>query len=249
MGPELLFSNLKEKSLAAGFNLVGRVRTKDYSENAKSEKRVESIYQDAKSIILVGFAGNKYWDILKGFLENHQPFETANEDWIDEYTILKFNLLAEILEKKNVNHKIVFPFRSSATIMDFMLLGRLAGFGVPSLLGILLHPEYGSWISLRGAIITDIEFSSYDKPLSGFDPCPPCSKPCITACPANTVSLNGWDWNKCMNFRLDSPTCESNCFSRRACPYGIEHQYSEEQLAHHHKFVIKGVKRYWKKET
>lgn len=38
MEPELLFSKLKEKLLAAGFNLVGRVRTKDYSESAKLEK-------------------------------------------------------------------------------------------------------------------------------------------------------------------------------------------------------------------
>ena len=181
-------------------------------------------------------------------MDVNKTFKSDHEDWIDEYTLLKFSPSVGILENVKVNHKLIFPFRSSGLFLDFMLLGELAGFGVPSLLGILLHPEFGSWMSMRGAIISDLDFTSYDKPLIDFDPCPSCSKPCITACPANTISFKGWDWNKCMNFRLNSSTCESNCFSRRACPYGKEHQYSEDQLEHHHRFVIKSVKRYWKEK-
>jgi epoxyqueuosine reductase QueG len=144
-------------------------------------------------------------------------------------------------------YKIIFPFGKDALDLDFVKLGILGGIGVPSILGLLLHPVYGTWISLRGAIITDVEFGDYDSPLVNFDPCPSCGKPCITACPASTVSEKGWDWESCMRYRLDSDMCSGKCSSRLACPYGKDHAYGSEQIAYHHKFVLKSVREYFKK--
>jgi epoxyqueuosine reductase QueG len=202
---------------------------------------------DAKSVILVGFAGRGFWEMLQGFLKENPEFRGTREDWIDDYTLFQFMSASQIFEDENVNYEMTFPFGSGGLSIDFSKLGELGGVGVKSLMGILIHPEYGLWISLRGAIVTDLEFAHYDEPLSSFNPCPECSKPCISACPANTVSENGWDYTACMKFRLSDDTCRDNCASRRACPYGKEHQYSEEQLAHHHRFVLRSIRKYWKR--
>lgn len=244
MKSDYLFEKIKTIFNRSGFNVVRKVKASVYHKNFKHGDGLNEFSQNAKSIILVGFAGNRFWDILSAFLGNNPSFEESRIDWIDDYTQLIFNSAEGILAKKSVSYKTVFPFGKTAFDLDFMDLGRISGVGVDSLLGILLHPEYGPWISLRGAIITDLVFSTYDRPLEKFVPCPPCPKPCITACPAKTISNSGWDWNTCIDYRLSSVTCEANCASRRACPYGSKHQYTGEQLAHHHKFVLKSVKHY-----
>ncbi|MER3445696.1 MAG: hypothetical protein C4291_02160 [Candidatus Dadabacteria bacterium] len=246
MESDFLYNRLKNLFHDSGFNLLHRIKASEYDNQISLSRRASNIMPNAKSVILVGFAGRGFWEILQGFLKENPQFRETREDWIDEYTVLRFMSASRILDDAGVDYAIAFPFVSAGLALDFSKLGELGGVGARSLMGILIHPEYGLWISLRGAIITDLEFSQYNEPLS-FDPCPHCSKPCISACPANTVSEDGWDYNACMKFRLSDDTCRDNCASRRACPYGKEHQYSEEQLAHHHRFVLKSVKKYWKK--
>jgi epoxyqueuosine reductase len=245
MKSDFLYSSLRNLFYTSGFNVVRRIRASEYDNQVTLNKRVSNLMLNAKSVILVGFAGRKFWEMLQGFLKENPEFRDTREDWIDDYTILRFMHAATILEDKKANYEMAFPFGSGGFSLDFSKLGELGGVGVRSLMGILIHPEYGLWISLRGTIITDLEFNQYDEPLSYFNPCPHCSKPCISACPANTVSENGWDYTTCMKFRLSDNTCRDNCASRRACPFGKEHQYSEEQLAHHHKFVLRSVRKYW----
>jgi epoxyqueuosine reductase QueG len=247
MEPDFIYTKLVDLFHTSGLNLVRKIRVGEYDQKVPPNRQINNLLPDAKSAILAGFAGRSFWKILQKFLRENPEFGDSQEDWIDDYTVLKFMSAAEILEDEKVNYRIAFPFGSTSLLLDFSKLGELGGVGVKSLLGILIHPEYGSWISLRGAIITDLEFAHYDEPLSSFNPCPPCSKPCISACPANTVSHKGWNYTACMNFRLSDDTCMTNCASRRACPYGRKHQYSEEQLAYHHRFVLKNVKKYWKK--
>jgi epoxyqueuosine reductase len=249
MNPDYLFENIKALFNRSGFNIVSKVNKNNYQKNFAYGEGLHEFLKHDKSIVLAGFAGNEFWNILRTFLRNDADFKQSRIDWIDDYTRLIFESAVEILEENSVSYDIVFPFGATALDLDFMELGRMAGVGVNSLLGILLHPEYGPWISLRGAIITDLVFSAYDSPLRNFNPCPPCPKPCITACPAKTISNRGWNWEACMDYRLSGETCKSNCASRRACPYGEQHQYTEEQLAHHHKFVLKSVKEYRAKKT
>jgi len=247
MNPDLVYKRVIDLFHASGFNLIRRIMVSEYDRQVPPNKRATNLLPDAKSAILCGFAGRGFWGTLKGFLKENPEFKNTREDWMDEYTLFRFMSVARTLEDEKVNYQMAFPFGSAGLVVDFSKLGELGGVGVKSLLGILIHPEYGSWISLRGAIITDLEFSEYDNPLPYFNPCPPCSKPCISACPASTISENGWDYHACMGFRLRDDTCRDNCASRRACPYGKEHEYSYEQLAYHHRFVLKSVKRCWKK--
>ena len=247
MKADSLYNRLEDIFHDSGFNLITRVNVSDYDRQVLPDRRAATLLPNAKSILLAGFAGKSFWQVLQHFLHENPEFRDTREDWIDDYTLLKFTLAASFLEDAKADYEMTFPFGSGAFALDFLKLGQLGGIGVHSLLGVLIHPEYGPWVSLRGAFVTDLEFNQYDTPISLFNPCPGCSKPCISACPASTISEKGWDWNACMNFRLSKDTCSTNCVSRRACPYGKEHQYSEEQLAYHHKFVLKSVKEYFRK--
>ncbi len=246
MNPEEIFEAIKKYFYESGFNLVVKIQSSEYDKIAAPKISSESLVRGARSIILAGFAGNTFWNVLQSFLSEYPAFPDRYEDLIDTYTELKFKGVSSILDAlQNSNFKAVFPFGEGAYDVDFVKLGSLGGVGVPSLLGILIHPEYGTWISLRGAVITTLQFDDYDRPLGSFNPCPSCHKPCVDACPANTLSENGWDWESCMRFRISDDTCHDVCSSRLACPYGENHRYPADQIAHHHRFVLKSAKRYF----
>ncbi len=241
---EYFYNTLRDLFRSSGFNLIRRIRTEEYDSVVSPESRIPGLCPGSTSVILVGFAGHTFWSILKKFLNKNPGFRDSYEDWIDYYTVLRFMEIADLFEKHGLGWRAVFPFGEKSLALDFMKLGELGGTGTKGIIGVLIHPEYGPWISLRGAIISDIEFSRYDSPLS-FNPCPECHKPCIPVCPANTVSEKGWDVPACMKFRLREIDCTDNCVSRRACPYGKEHQYTREQLGYHHAFVLKSIRGYF----
>ncbi len=249
MNPDKVLEKLSKYFLDSGFNLTLKIKSSEYDLPLGETSSMESLFPQAKSVVLVGFAGNSFWEIFKDYIKENPGFKNKSDDLIDNYTVLKFIEAAKILNSHKIKYKSVFPFGKDAAELNFLKLGELAGAGVPSLLGILLHPIYGPWISLRGAFITNLELNEYDSPISKFSPCPACDKPCISACPANTISTSGWDWKSCMKFRISDETCASSCTSRRACPYGKTQQYSEEQIQYHHKFVLKSVKEYFKKNS
>jgi len=245
MDNEKVLEELRKHFRKCGFNLTFAVDPAEYENSEGIKKNLNNIFPDVKSIILIGFAGKSFWNTFQEFLKANPKFETENIDLIDNYSILKFGEASTILENNGISHKFIYPFGESTFDLNFMKLGELGGAGVKSLLGILLHPVYGPWISLRGAMLTDLTLNQFDSPLSDFAPCPSCDKPCISSCPANTISETGWDWESCIKFRLSNDTCSSSCASRRSCPYGEQEQYSQQQLEYHHKFVLKSVKEYF----
>jgi len=241
-----VFEKLESHFNDAGFNIVLRARSSEYDKLINHSKKISSIFPGAESIILVGFAGNKFWPKFNSYIDNNPEFKESNPDLIDNYTELVFEEATEILNNGDIKSTYMFPFGEDAVQLDFMKLGELCGAGVRSLLGILLHPKYGTWMSLRGAVVTDHVFETYDEPIRDFTPCPPCDKPCIGACPVHTISDAGWDWESCMKFRISDDTCSKSCASRLACPYGAEERYTHPQLAYHHDHVLKSIKKYYK---
>lgn len=248
MSQEETFEKTRAFLAEAGFNIFSKVRASDYDNIAAPERASRALLPEAKSIVLVGFGGNSFWNAFKSFLAANPEFVSADENVIDSYTILKLRRVSEIFnEAGDINHAAAYPFGARALDIDFLKLGRLGGIGAPSILGLLINPVYGTWISLRAAVITDYEFPEYDSQLDDFDPCPSCSKPCIPACPAHTVSEAGWDWESCMKWRLSTDVCSDKCASRIACPWGRDVRYSDDQIAHHHGFVLKSARKYFER--
>lgn len=234
-----LAKNLKSILNKKGFNLFRIIESDEYDKLSTDSKRTKHILNNCESIIITGFMGNKYWNILMEFISHNPGFSTQTDEIIDEYSRYVLNETSQLITPYTSKFKIVYPFGNSVKQIDFTTLGLLSGTGVKSILGLLINPVYGTWISFRGAILTDLKFDKYNRSIKNFNPCTLCSKPCISACPAGTVTDKGWNWNKCLDFRSSDETCDTNCYSRRACPYGHNHQYSNEQFLHHHKSVLK----------
>lgn len=245
MSPDGIYQKIRNHFDEAGFNLTVKIRAEDFNSTAAGKKSGEFL-EGARSIIVTGFGGRGFWETFNRFLARNPEFIAEHENPVDDYTRRVFRDLEIILGTSGGGkYRTVFPFGKDALDLDFVKLGLLGGVGVPSLLGILLNPVYGSWISLRGALLTELEFKTYDEPMIDFSPCPSCDKPCISACPAHTISENGWDWEACMKHRLSTYVCSEKCASRLSCPYGQEHSYTPDQIIHHHKFVLKSVKEYF----
>ena len=72
--------------------------------------------------------------------------------------------------------------------VDFRPLATSAGLGTPSLLGLVIHPEYGLWVSIRAVLLSTEVFEPTTKNRMQ-SPCEGCvEKPCISACPAGAVT-------------------------------------------------------------
>jgi len=71
----------------------------------------------------------------------------------------------------------------------------LAGLGVIGKNNLLVTPELGSDLRLRGIFVeADLEATG---PIAGFDPCNGCDMPCHSACPRGAFLSGSYDQSKC----------------------------------------------------
>jgi len=197
-------------------------------------------------LTLIANTGNRFWDAMrqsdyavKNYRATHQerhPVDDFTKNIVDE-------LLAESAHKQD--SLVLYPGSFHAPLMA---LGELAGWSTPSPLGLGLHSEYGPWFAYRALIKTDLPLiDAVGTTRTNESPCLSCTgTPCVSACPANAVSANTtFDIAACAQHRLQStsgqPDCSTTCYSRRACPIGKEHSYSEEQLDYHMQFALAGL--------
>ena len=101
--------------------------------------------------------------------------------------------------------------------------------------GMMVHPEVGLMISLRGALILprEIPLPQQDTP----SPCLTCEAPCTTACPVDALSAeSGYDVTDCHSF-LDtdggSQCMSRGCIARRTCPHSDKAGRTDAQSALH----------------
>ena len=107
-------------------------------------------------------------------------------------------------------------------------LGEAAGFGTVSpVSGLLVHPVYGPWLRLRSVLLLEgMPFGPIPEASISerFQPCGPCARPCVPACPASTFDGAGQhDLAGCAEHRHVGG-CASGCSVRVACPVGAEHR-------------------------
>ena len=130
--------------------------------------------------------------------------------------------------------RMVFPFMAPGRRLSFRHLAEQAGFGsAGTVLSILLHPVFGPWVSVRGALVTDADLTA-TGPLRDFDPCGDCHPPCAASCPIDSFAGAIWDWDACSRFRVLEAGCPSTCLARRACVWGVAQQYSEKEYSYRH---------------
>lgn len=227
-----------------GFNLFGNVKISDFESFSNSNSKISSFYPDCETIILFGSGGKNFWNKIKDFKTLPEgTFLELSENPIDDYT----EYCASQLKKKfpNIIEKYLFPFKNEEIFINYQQLAVFSGLGHFSpYLKLVLHPEYGSWISLRGVLLSKYSFRS-STPLSSRVPCLECPKPCFSACPAETISFDGIDIIKCFEYRNQGKNCLCHCYSRKECIIGKEHIYSDEEGFHRSKSSLKMMRKFY----
>jgi hypothetical protein len=184
-----------------------------------------SLLPGARAALVVGSGGRAFFD---GFT---RAAADARPDPLDRYTRACVQRAAQAaLDPLGVAHVELFPFVDETVVVPFQRLGRAAGLGGPSPLGLQVHPVHGAWWAYRALVVLDAELPS-GPPLG--DGCAGCPAPCVAACPASAVQRGGFSVPACHAHRLAAEPCRLSCAARHACIRGPEHRYSDEQLAFH----------------
>ncbi|HEV7732510.1 MAG TPA: hypothetical protein VGR62_10135 [Candidatus Binatia bacterium] len=214
---------LRARLVPMGLDLLGVASAATYDATVPAPHRLAHIAPGMRSAIVIGNGGRAFWDAF-------QRAEMMGPDPLDAFTR---TVVTQALDPLPAGARVVYPFDHPGTPVSFVHLAECAGLGRRSLLGMLVHPEYGPWMALRAAVLLPETLDP--SPVPAFDPCPACvERPCISACPAGAVGTTGWDVPRCMAYRLQPvDECAGQCHARVDCVYGRAHRYPSEAMAFH----------------
>jgi hypothetical protein len=213
---------------AAGLNLRGALSAARYDALVPEAWRTGVLLPEARTVLVVGSGGRALWSALRA-----APEFAAGSDPVDTYTARVVGDLARGLSGAGHPSCGLYPLeRRGGAWADFVALAREAGLGASGRLGLLIHPIYGPWLSIRAVLLTSLACPA-GAPISGFDPCSGCAAPCAEACPGNAISAEGISARVCYETQRTEPACALRCNARRACVVGPEHAYAIEAEAHH----------------
>ena len=194
--------------------------------------------EDYPCLLLVGTKGSGFWNYLQ---DTNQTDGHAFDQVSEQKTL-------ELLSDQFPNIKTITVYPHDDYMIPLQKLGHRVGWGRPSLLGLHIHADYGTWFAYRTALLVSETFPQTED--STAQPvCEVCvDKPCMSACPVAAVNTLGeFNISACMGYRVkDNSVCADRCLSRLACPVGADYFYTPEHLAHHSKFSLASIKRFRK---
>lgn len=180
----------------------------EFSDHQKNH--LEEYLSSVNSIIVLGHhiknSQEWVWNQLKS------ETETCTADLHTKDVMEK---IRDYLEQKNHNSKIIpYPGVSGVRFKKIAAKSNLGEIGDNYL---FLHRDWGPWVHLR-VLITDAEIEG--SPKAEIDEvCIHCGK-CIEACPANALSQNNFERQKCKD-RHENLNLSHSCeICARNCPIG-----------------------------
>lgn len=184
-----------------------------------------------RTLILVGWGGGQNWPIFAASSE----FGDGLPDPLDRWTKRVVDRIAEPFEAQPLYPSDGPPW------YPFQAWALAAGIGFRSPIGLLIHPKYGLWHSYRAALAFTDAFA-LDPVTPGASPCDSClDRPCLSACPIGAYRPDGFDVLGCRTHVGSDPgvACrDDGCFSRNACPVGIEWRNSSDQIRFHQRAFL-----------
>ncbi len=218
------FAAFAARLSSAGLDLVGCA----LAAHCGTLCRQPALLPDGGSVILVGSGGTRHWEGLDARQRAHpDPIDRAAATAIDTAV----ELLGDGTRRLPAAAQNAFDLRS---------LGALTGIGVVSpYLEMLIHPRYGPWIGIRAVLVSDSPWPATPA-LASFDPCGPCTRPCLEACPVDAYRHGApWSFAGCAAHRragrAPETHCDDGCHSRLACVVGPEHAYGALEYRHRHR--------------
>ncbi len=233
-----------------GLNLIGTTSVAHYETLVPPQYHVNALLPQAKSIVVIGNGGGEFWRGFRLYCKQHPGYMEERAHPLDDYTVkLIETTLTPLLQTSGRAYRYLYPFQFWTEPVSFMHLARAAGLAGPSILGVIIHPEYGPWMALRAALLIDQDLSTSSQ-TPGFDPCPTCTeRPCISTCPAQAISEEkNWDIPACVQHRLRVPEdCVDYCRARFDCVYGRAHRYPLDELQYHQRQSFAEMRKYFEK--
>ncbi len=211
---------------AAGFNALGVLQASQYNALVPPPFRLDLLFPLARSALVLGAGGRALFDAFE-----RSPEALFTQDPLDAYTGRIANACAA-WPGLGAARALLATERRDGVFADFVALGHAAGLGAPSRLGLLVHPTYGPWLSLRAVVLCERALLPTPE-LVAFMPCEGCPAPCADACHGAALAGARFDTAACLATRLREPACKARCDARRACVLGQEHVYHERAEAHH----------------
>jgi epoxyqueuosine reductase QueG len=211
-----------------GLNLCAGIPIERYDALVPHAFRSETLLPGAVSALVIGSGGRALFDAFR-----NAPEAARLRDPVDTYTARVLAEAVHGLERAGQASRVVHALEHrEGCFADLVALGRAAGLGWPSRLGLLLHPRFGPWMSLRAVVLSEADFAVGGE-LRVTAPCEGCPAPCATACPGAALPASGFDVSRCAETRRSLDRCRDRCAARRACTLGLDHAYSERAEAHH----------------
>lgn len=214
-------ARIRARLAEGGFAIAAPLPRRDYDARVPEPWRAERLLDGAESVLVVANAGRTLWPLFSASPEAALP-----EDPLDRYTRRVIDEAA-----RPAAAFALYNEQRDDQYLPLVALAQHAGLGTPGRVGVLLHPEYGPWLSLRAVVFVREELAREEP--APFDPCTGCPAPCADACHGRVVGADGVDVEACYQTRLTLPACATACDARSACVIGPEHAFSREQIAHH----------------
>ena len=181
---------------------------------------------DPGTLVLVGNVGPEMWAAFSRDRASYSDCANPLDDWVRD----QLTSLAE-----RVGATPLFPF-GGPPFLPFQRWAQKAEPVFPSPLGVLIHPDYGLWHAWRGALAFEamLDLPEVDQRPSPCDSC--ADKPCLSACPVEAFSRDGYDVPVCVS-HIETSAGEDcvalGCRARRACPVGTDFVYAPAQAEFH----------------
>lgn len=221
----LAWSALDAAARNAGLGLLGALNLDGARDGVAWAGPDEALSDDA-ALALLGYDGPSLWAAFSAAPEASDGAPNP----LDRWTRRVGDALAI-----DLGARAIYPFDQPHP--PFLAWARRIEAVWPSPLGMLVSADRGLWSSWRMALALPSELDDAPAPTAVARPCESCAdKPCLTACPVDAFSSDGYDVAKC-GAHISSPEgadCMAlGCRARRACPVGATLAHGPDQAAFH----------------
>jgi hypothetical protein len=178
------------------------------------------------TLVMLGFVGQAQWPIFAASPE----VSDGRPHPLDRWSRRVIDALAAEL-----GAAALYPF-GGPPWLPFQRWAMRAEPVHRSVLGMLIHPDWGLWHSYRGTLAF-ADRLALPAPIDRPSPCDTCAaKPCLEACPVGAFTVERYDVAACaahLRSAHGGDCLELGCRARNACPVGAAHRSGPDQGSFH----------------